>query len=138
MKTETLMFFTREIVKENPNKLYIFGENQKQQFSNVIGGGQAIIRGLPNTYGLCTLTSIGDYWSDDYCDIYKRQIDVDIKAICDLLPNELSTVVFPMSGLGTGRARLHITAPRTFLYLCEQLLIHFNFNNLSQMEVKQF
>lgn len=135
MKIETSMFFTRELVKENLNKLYIFGENQKQQGSCIIGGGQAIVRGLPNTYGLCTLNAIGDYWTDDLFLLNVNQINSDIVNIANL---DFPTVVFPANGLGTGRAKLHVTAPRTFLYLCEQLLIHFNFNNLSQMQVKQF
>ena len=138
MKIEIHSIYSIELVQQNPNKLFVFGENVKQQGSNVIGGGQAIIRGLPNTYGLCTLTAIGDYWTDEYFDVYKRQIDLDIKAICDLLPNELGTVVFPMSGLGTGRAKLHQKAPKTFLYLCGKLLSRFGYNNLGSLESLNF
>ncbi len=135
MKVETTAIFTREIVKENLNKLYIFGENQKQQGSCIIGGGQAIIRGLPNTYGLCTLSAIGEYWTDDLFLLNVNQINSDIVNIVNL---DFPTVVFPVNGLGTGRAKLHVKAPKTFLYLCEKLLFYFEFNNLSQMQVKPF
>ncbi len=138
MKIEIHSIYSRELVQQNPNKLFVFGENVKQQGSDVIGGGQAVIRGLPNTYGLCTLTIIGSYWTDEYFAVHKMQIDKDIKAICDLLPDELNTVVFPMSGLGTGRAKLHQKAPKTFLYLCEQLLDKFGYNNLNSLESLKF
>jgi len=135
MKIETSTIFTREIVKENPNKLYVFGENQKQQGTCVIGGGQAVIRGLPNTYGFCTLSDINEYWTDELFLLNVNQINTDIVNIANL---DFPTVVFPAFGLGTGRAKLHIKAPHTFLYLCEKLLFYFEFNNLSQMKVKRF
>lgn len=137
MKIEIHPLYSREKVQFSPNKLFVFGENIKQQGSDVIGGGQAVIRGLPNTYGLCTLTTIGSYWTDEYFAVHKMQIDKDIENIYNL-SKKFDTVVFPMSGLGTGRAKLHVKAPKTFLYLCEKLLFYFEFNNLSQMQVKQF
>lgn len=137
MKIEIHSIYSRELVQQNPNKLFVFGENVKQQGSDVIGGGQAVIRGLPNTYGLCTLTVIGNYWTDEYFAVHKMQIDKDIKAIYNL-SNKFDTIVFPMSGLGTGRAKLHQKAPKTFLYLCGQLLSRFGYNNLNSLESLKF
>lgn len=137
MKIEIHPLYSREKVQFSPNKLFVFGENIKQQGSDVIGGGQAVIRGLPNTYGLCTLTTIGSYWTDEYFAVHKMQIDKDIENIYNS-SKKFDTVVFPMSGLGTGRAKLHKTAPKTFLYLCGKLLSRFGYNNLGSLESLNF
>jgi len=137
MKIETCKLYTREEVSSHPNKLYIFGENSTQKETSVIGGGQAVIRGLPNTFGLCTLTSIGNPWSDDSFESNKTTIDMDVFYLKEKAKN-YETIVFPEQGLGTGRACLQKFAPKTMMYLCSKLLNEFNYNNLENLISKYF
>lgn len=137
MNIETTKFYTRPLVQSSPDCLYIFGENEEQFGKSMMGGGQAVIRGLPNAYGFVTLHSIGEYYSDDTFDENRKLIDKQIGEI-KLLMNYHTTVVFPFSGLGTGRANMLNTAPLTFFYMCYQLQKHFGFNNLQSFESKVF
>lgn len=138
-KVETDKEFSIEKCKANPNKLYIFGENEAQFGSNVMGGGQAVIRGQINAYGLRTLEDIGVPWND-YDGISKISIiDKDIQNINTLMElDDFDALVFPAYGLGTGRARMMVNAPIYFLYLSTILLESFRFNNIQYLESPKF
>lgn len=141
MATITQKIIRRKDVQKNPKNLYIFGENVQSQYNKDIfaGGGQAEIRGIINTYGFCTLEDINKFWSDDNFDSNVIQIDKDIDNIkYHFLTLKCKNIVFPFYGLGTGRANLHIYAPKTFLYMCVRLLIEFGFNNIEALQVPKF
>ena len=117
------------IVKNNKNKIFIFGDNDLR-----IGkGGQAIIRDLKNTIGIRTKKEPNNYnssfYSDnEYSDNIKK-IDHDIQ----LIKNEMikgHIIVFSNGGYGTGLAKLNVKAPKTFKYLCDVLMNNFNYDNL--------
>ena len=62
------------------------------------------------------------YYTDDELETNKRKIDEAIQNIIIIIQeNEYDTIVFPKDGLGTGRAKLHIKAPKTFKYLINKI-----------------
>lgn len=144
MNIETTKFYTRALVESFPQSLYIFGENFQQWEESKngkapIGGGQAVIRGLPNAYGFVTLHAIGKFYDDSTFDENRKLIDKQIAEIKQLVSDKgFTTVVFSAFGLGTGRASLLYNAPLTFFYMCYQLQKHFGFNNIQAFELKQF
>lgn len=139
MNIETTKFYTRALVESFPQSLYIFGENAEQFDKKMIGGGQAVIRGLPNSYGFITLHAIGKFYSDETFNENRKVIDSQIFEIKELFKlREYTTIVFPYFGLGTGRASLLYNAPMTFFYMCYQLQKNFGFNNIQAFELKQF
>lgn len=107
---------TPELVRNNPDKVYLFGDNLQSQGK----GGQAVIRDEPNAIGIPTKKAPsmreGSFFTDDEFESNKRAID---DAIARIPPGK--TIVIPRDGLGTGRARLETTAPETFRYLNQRL-----------------
>ena len=104
-------FFTREEV-EKDNRNYLFGDN-------MIGkgmAGQAIIRGLPNAFGIPTknlpaMTEQSFFTDDEYMG--------NISAIIwsfQQVPRD-KPIVISESGLGTGLAKLSEKAPKTAEFL---------------------
>lgn len=113
-------FWTREIVETNPNWLFIYGDNNIKKGL----GGQAIIRGLPNTLGVPTKkypsNAINSFYTDfEYIDNIKRIR----KAINKIIKNEYKYeyIIFPENGLGTGLADLPTKAPKTYAYLTKAI-----------------
>ena len=127
-------YFSPKICRENPQNLYIFGENQAQQGTKIRGAGQAIIRGQNNAFGFCTKKSLYEYWTDEEKAENVDQIERDIKALLHFSKD--FTLVFPYNGLGTGLSKLHQKAPKTFLYLSRRLLDMFDYNNLEGLKTE--
>lgn len=119
--------WTENQVKENPDKIFIFGDNIQRTGK----GGQAIIRDNDNAFGIATKklpnTNKEAYFSDNELEENKKVIDVDIQNILDSA--EGRTIVFPQNGLGTGLAKLKEKAPKTFEYLNQRLKEEFDFDN---------
>lgn len=118
MKVERMKWITREIVRANPDKIFLFGDN----LEHVGLGGQAgAMRGEPNAIGVPTKhsPSMSDdaFFSDDEFDFTSLCIDAALQSAI----NTNSTIVIPADGLGTGLAELDIRAPRTFAYLEKRL-----------------
>lgn len=134
----TCNVYSTKLCQGHTDKLFVFGENQQQQNSGVKGGGQAVIRPEFNTYGFCTLSEIGRYWEDDNYSDNIIQIETDIRTIKLLLVSQFMHIVFPMYGLGTGRAGMLSSCPKTFLYMSKRLLSEFNFNNLEHLAPPNF
>lgn len=122
---EVMKRYSDKDCKNNPNKIFIFGDNTKR----VGNGGQAQIRGNSNALGIATKINPGafedSYMKDSELESNKKVIDSDIQKIKDLGRQ----LVFPKDGLGTGLAELPQRAPQTYNYLREQLLLHFKFDN---------
>lgn len=137
MKVEVVSIYTEELVKNSANKLFIFGENQRQKNTRAKGGGQAIIRPFENALGFCTLRGIGEPWTDKEFDSNMVQIMADILQI-KKFSKHYDAVVFPKYGLGTGRASMSKSCPFTFSHMNIQLLEHFDFNNIQYLEVPRF
>ena len=92
---------TRELVKKNPNSLFIFGDNCRRKGT----GGQAVIRGMQNVAGIATKIepNMNDnaFFSDSNYQFATNVIFTDIENIkIRLSSGEYTTVVFPLDGLG--------------------------------------
>ena len=126
MYIEVTKYYTVEDTKNNPNKIFVFGDNLKRKGEK----GQAIIRKEKNAYGIVTKKSpsskSSSYFTDDDLKENKILIDEDIEKI-KLDGREI--VVFPKDGLGTGLAKLKKKAPNTYKYLKDRLLEEFSFDN---------
>ena len=117
--------FTRQMVRDNSHCVFVFGDNTERKGF----GGQAVIRGLPNTFGIVTkiLPNITEesYMSDDnpeHLEFTKKDLEDLNKLYIDTQVN----LVFPADGIGTGLAMLPIKAPKTFKFLIEHLNKYFN------------
>lgn len=112
-------------VKANPNKIYVFGDNNQRKGK----GGQATIRDNENAFGISTKlkpsNSDDAFMTDDAFEENKRVIDSDIAKI----KNDGRPIIFPKDGLGTGLAKLKTKAPKTYAYLKQRLLEEFGFDN---------
>jgi hypothetical protein len=121
--------YTPELLKANPNKLFLFGDNNQRKGK----GGQAIIRDEPNAIGISTKlipsNTADAFMSDDQLADNKAVIDSDIKKAKEKAEKESKTIVLPKGGFGTGLAALATKAPQTFAYLNKRLQEEFGFNN---------
>lgn len=118
-------YYTPELLKANPNKIYVFGDNNQRQGKK----GQASIRDEANAMGISTkVRPAADedaFMTDKDLANNKAVIDSDIAKI----KATGKTVVFPKDGLGTGLAALKTKAPLTYAYLKQRLLEEFGFDN---------
>lgn len=113
-------YISPQMVRDNPDWIFVFGDNMERRGK----GGQAIIRDFDNTVGIRTKWAPhrgnSAYFTDSDFDIAVEAINIDILAIhSHLLFNK--TVVFPLAGVGTGRAELATRAPKIYEFLNEQL-----------------
>ena len=121
--------YTPELLKANPNKLFLFGDNNTRTGK----GGQAVIRDESNAIGISTKllpkNTPEAFMSDDQLADNKAVIDSDIKKAKEKAARENKTIVLPKGGFGTGLAALATKAPQTFVYLNQRLQEEFGFNN---------
>lgn len=107
----------RSDLQRNPDAVYLFGDNEAREG---YGGQAAEMRDEPNAYGIATLRSPGEFWSDDDFDrqagVIGRDVDRVVKAWA---PGKV--LVIPSDGIGTGLSQLDTRAPTTFSIL--QLLL---------------
>jgi hypothetical protein len=123
MKVEKMKFISREIVRQNPEKLFLFGDNLRRQG---FGGQAKEMRGEPNTQGMITKIAptrySTDYLTDELFDRNCYWIDGDFAEIELKIKHEhYTTIVIPEDGIGTGLAELDRRAPKTFAYLQKRL-----------------
>lgn len=137
MNIERIKFITREYVKSNPDKVFLFGDNLEQ-----IGyGGQAgAMRDEPNAVGIPTKKSpaMGEdaFFSDKEFAFNCSKIFAAIAAVKRLCETKgITTIVIPSDGLGTGLAELDTRAPKTFAYLEERLAELGETNQISKDEI---
>lgn len=113
-------FWTRADVEKNPRWLFIYGDNDIHKGT----GGQAIIRGARNAYGVPTkkLPSLTprSFYNDEEFEANSEKIDNALQKIQQAFHRDgYLKIVLPEKGLGTGLAQLDKRAPRTFEYLQE-------------------
>ncbi|AKE44783.1 hypothetical protein AU106_gp152 [Sinorhizobium phage phiM9] len=111
MPLEYRKFITRQMLKDEPDTLFVFGDN----LSRVGLGGQAKeMRGEPNAVGIPTkkLPLMADhafFTDDDYFLVLDQLLEADKRIVEHL--NSGGTVVWPEDGIGTGLAQLDERAP---------------------------
>lgn len=119
---EKMQFITRQYVKANPDKLFLFGDNlERRGFSGQAGA----MRGEPNAIGIPTKKGPSSkpnaFFSDGEFEENKAAIDAAFAAVFGSVSESIRVIVVPSAGLGTGRAQLGKRAPRTFIYLQQKL-----------------
>ena len=117
MNVKKVKWFTEELVKSNPDCVFIFGDT----LLKVGKGGQAIIRDHFNAYGIPTkkhpsMSQNSFFYDSEYDD----NCQIILSAI-DNIPKNFSQIVFPIDGLGTGLAKLNVTAPKTYKFLIDTI-----------------
>lgn len=114
--------YSPEMCSSNPDTLYVFGDN----FLNIGLSGQAVIRYLPNSFGIPTklfpLTDSFAYLTDHDCHKYNYVMQGYYNEIFDRLTfvaesEGFSSVAFPAGGLGTGLSRMPELAPKLLSYI---------------------
>lgn len=121
-KVERMQYITREYVRANRNKLFLFGDNLERRG---FGGQAAVMRREPNAIGIPTKKSPSyrddAFFSDDEFEQNKASIDAAFAEIMRAITDSIRVIVIPSDGLGTGRAQLERRAPRTFAHLQKRL-----------------
>ena len=121
-KIERMQFITREYVRENRDKLFLFGDNLERRGC---GGQATAMRGEPNAVGIPTKKSPSyrddAFFSDEEFEQNKASIDAAFAEIMNAVTDSIRVIVIPSDGLGTGRAQLDRRAPRTFTYLQKRM-----------------
>lgn len=119
----------------NPDKLYIYNDN-----NNKVGNaGLSIIRNLPNALGIRVRKGPSkkpiSFWSDSEYRENINSIVFDILEIKKAAAKSQKTIVFSNLGYGRGEDKLDQLAQRTFKFLSNQLMLHFNFDNINGCRV---
>lgn len=118
MPIEHRAHITRAMLKAEPNKLFVFGDNMIRKG---MGGQAAEMRGEPNAVGIPTkvLPSMATnaFLSDHDFDEWYTEAFKDIRK----LQQFTGTIVWPKQGIGTGRARLYVSSPKIARYLANLL-----------------
>lgn len=117
-KVERIRFITRDFVRANPDKIFLFGDNLEQRG---FGGQAAAMRGEPNTIGIPTKKSPSysdeAFFTDNEFEQNKAAIDLAFAKLANAVSDAIRMIIVPANGLGTGRAELDKRAPKTFAYL---------------------
>ncbi len=119
---QRMKYITREYVKANPDKLFLFGDNLEDRG---FGGQAAAMRGEPNAVGIPTKKkpSMDEdaFFTDNEFELNKSTIEAALSPVFIAVSDNNITLVIPADGLGTGRAELDRRAPQTFAYLQRRL-----------------
>lgn len=102
----------RSDIQNNPDKLYLFGDNDKRAG---FGGQAAEFRGETNAIGVRTKWAPNNYPKSFFSDDHVETISIMLAQ--DLLParrhlEKGGSVVIPEDGLGTGLSQLPQRAPK--------------------------
>ena len=113
MPLVTVYRYSREEIRANRDKFYVFGDNMRR----VGFGGQAYsARGEPNAIGIPTLWEPHRPFKDMAFPSVKDEIDAGFDRVTELLKAGV-TVVWPEDGIGSGLARLEESAPAIWNYI---------------------
>ncbi len=102
---------TREMMRAEPDTLFVFGDNMKERG---LGGQAAEMRGEPNAVGIPTKWSPSMYAKAFFSNGDLPAVEALIRARFQRLSNHLKfggDVVWPADGIGTGLAELPKRAP---------------------------
>lgn len=129
-------FWTVDDVKNNPKKLFVFGDNN----ARIGKGGQAIIRDLPNSIGLRTKKGPSNKPAAFYNDSeYEHNINLIREDILKIkyVSKDYQSIVLSDGGYGTGLSDLERVSPQTFETLNQLLLAYFQFDNRTGKSIRK-
>lgn len=112
---------SREMVKANPNVIFIFGDNLEE---SGYGGQAKEMRGEPNAIGIPTKRKPTNERNAFFYDEDLEEVRKLLEPIFFKLNKHLKnggSIVAPMEGVGTGFARLQQTAPTVLAYIAKEL-----------------
>ena len=113
-------FVSRKTVRENPDKVFVFGDNDQRKG---LGGQAKAMRGEKNAVGVRTKKAPrrdrDSYYIDNELEENKKKIDEDFEKIWQALADG-KTIVIPAAGLGTGLARTN-SNKKTMAYIQQQI-----------------
>lgn len=122
MKVERMKWITREVVRANPDKVFLFGDNVERRG---MGGQAKEMRYEPNAVGIRVKHKPSQsrfaYFTDAYVEGTCRVILEDIHKAIEMASQLSGIIVIPADGIGTGLAELDKRAPKTFAYLQQKL-----------------
>ena len=114
MPVEFRKVITRKMLQDEPNTLFIFGDNLMRRG---LGGQAKEMRGEPNAIGLPTKHAPSmdedSFFTEDDIKFLMEPVAVIISKLVSHLENG-GTVVWPQDGVGTGRAELKKRAPNIY------------------------
>ncbi len=121
MPVITQKWITRKDLQRNPDKLYVFGDNLVRKG---YGGQARQMRGEQNAVGIATKVAPSTdpsafFYDKDYyrnCSVIRKDFERVFEAL-----DRGQTVVFPEAGIGTDRAAIAETAPRTAAFLMKKV-----------------
>ena len=109
--------FTRKIVQQSPDHLFVFGDNMRR---TGLGGQAAECRGEPNAVGIPTKWYPSKHPSAYFRDGDLLEAQLLIDEAFERLEQHLrdgKVVVWPLHGIGTGLANLDNCAPQIMAYI---------------------
>lgn len=107
-------FITRNMLREEPNNLFVFGDNVIQ---HGFGGQAKEMRGEPNAVGIPTKWKPNNERESFFYDFQFPAVKFLIDASFSQLNKHLGDIIWPEDGIGTGLARLTQTAPLIWRYI---------------------
>jgi len=109
MPIEFQQWITRQDLRANPGKIYVFGDNVQR---SGLGGQAKEMRGEPNAIGVVTkwAPSMAARAFFDDTAACKVLVERDLLRVQQALDHR-RTVVVPADGIGTGLSRLSSCAP---------------------------
>jgi len=115
---------SRKDLRANPDRLYVFGDNESRAGKRAGAGQAGECRGEPNAVGVATKRrpsmEPGSFWSDDDFERCSAIIDKDlVRAFVHARAG--GTVVVPRSGLGTGRSEMPQRGPRLMEHIRKKI-----------------
>lgn len=119
MAIEYRNWITRDMVRTELDKLFVFGDN----FMRIGMGGQAgSMRGEPNAVGIPTKFKPSmdpdAFFTEEGADVIIAHLEKDFRRLFEFE----GVIVWPADGIGTGLAKLPEKAPTVWAYIEEQRL----------------
>lgn len=111
MPLEYMNWYTKQLIRSNPDKFYIFGDNFAERG---LGGQAREARGEPNSIGIYTkrYSSYNEnaFLKDSDLPEWKSLTVPRLTLVLNVLQNN-KIIVWPLAGIGTGLAELDKRAP---------------------------
>lgn len=111
MKVRFEHFISREMVKDNQEWLFVFGDNLEQ---TGFGGQAKEMRGEPNSHGIPTKrkpTNQPDAFFKDRPDEIIAVLDAMSSLLRRATSGQYKGIIWPYAGIGTGLAQLDTKSP---------------------------
>ena len=115
---------SREDAKNNPHRLFIYGDNDERRG---YGGLAKELRYAKHAVGIRVkkkpTTDENAYYLDEEYEENIRKIKADIEIVKTIMiETPFSYIIFPADGIGTGLAQMRLRCPKTFKFLCNELM----------------